>query len=260
MLIAEIGVWIWVVTIIRSPRFRWRKPSFKLIFWPLLAVILICAFAGVEPLSSAKDTVFDFIEQGWEKITTSTDETGVATTSGTTTGNNTVTVDSGSTQQNSNYVDPYEVERLVFEYTNDERVLYGLSALIWDSELADIARAHSEDMSTRNYFSHYSPEGLGPTDRAKDYGYNCYKSFGSYYYDGIAENIFQGWLYSSITYYNGIPTYDWQSQSEIAVSAVESWMNSAGHRENILNTEYSNIGVGVAISEDGKVYMTQDFW
>jgi len=152
-----------------------------------------------------------------------------------------------------------ELEQEIHNSINIERQNHGLSALEWDSKLSDIARSHSQDMSNRNYFDHYTPEGKGPTERAKAAGYNCYKNFGSYYTDGIAENIHMGWLYSEIIY-GWETTYNWYTQSEIAFNAVNGWMNSLGHRENILTSTYDKEGIGIAISNDYAIYVTQDFW
>ena len=76
---------------------------------------------------------------------------------------------------------------------------------------------------------------------------------------GLAENIYQNNLYDSVTYYNGIPSYDWNTQEEIAQSTVEGWMDSPGHRKNILTSSYDREGIGVAIATNDKVYITQDF-
>ena len=154
-----------------------------------------------------------------------------------------------------------ELETEIHNLINNERQTNGISTLQYDSKLSDIARAHSQDMANRNYFDHVNPEGDDPTERAKKAGYPISKDLGggvtSY---GIAENIFQNWLYDSITYYNGIPVYEWASQSELASSTVNGWMNSPGHRQNILTSTYDNEGIGVAISSDYKVYITEDFW
>ena len=154
-----------------------------------------------------------------------------------------------------------ELESEIHVLINNERQNYGLSPLQYDSKLADIARDHSQDMAARNYFDHNNPEGQGPTERAIAAGYTVYKDLGGgWYSEGIAENIFQNWLYDSITYINGIPSYDWSTQSEIASSTVSGWMNSPGHRSNILESSYEKEGIGVAISSDYKVLITQDFW
>jgi uncharacterized protein YkwD len=75
-----------------------------------------------------------------------------------------------------------------------------------------------------------------------------------------AENIFYCSLIKRQWYINGIPANaEYYTQAEIAALAVDSWMGSTGHRQNILNSSIMNEGIGVAISSDGKVYVTQDF-
>ena len=130
----------------------------------------------------------------------------------------------------------------------------------YDSKLASLARGHSEDMAIRNYFSHYTPEGLGPTERAAAVGFSCEKTIGDLIYSGVAENIEQNNLYNSITYINGVPaSYDWNNQEKLASLTVSDWMNSPGHRQNILDAVYDREGIGVAIAKDDKVYITEDF-
>ena len=65
----EIGLLVLVISALRSHRFKWVKPSFKVVLLPVLAIALICAFAGIEPLASYKDTTISFVEQGWQFIT-----------------------------------------------------------------------------------------------------------------------------------------------------------------------------------------------
>jgi ribosomal protein L37AE/L43A len=71
--LAEIGLLIWIISVLRSSRFRWRKPSFKLVFFSLLGIVLVCAFAGIEPMSSVKDRVTTWVGETWETITTSSE-------------------------------------------------------------------------------------------------------------------------------------------------------------------------------------------
>ena len=133
-----------------------------------------------------------------------------------------------------------------------------MPALAWNDKLNIIARKHSQDMANRNYFSHDDPEGHDFSYRYRQEGFNCEIHVGNYIYMG-AENIFQNNLYSSITYYGGIPSYDWNTQEEIAESTVQGWMNSPEHRQNILTAYWESEGIGVAISDDDKVYITEDF-
>jgi hypothetical protein len=69
--LTEIGLLIWVISVLRSSRFRWRSPSFKLVFWPLVGVLLVCAFAGVEPMSTYKDTALSKMQSAFSGISNS---------------------------------------------------------------------------------------------------------------------------------------------------------------------------------------------
>lgn len=108
-------------------------------------------------------------------------------------------------------------EVAIFELANAARAAAGVAPLICDAELAAVARAHSEDMCARDYFSHTSPDGSSPGDRVSAAGLS---------HSGIGENIAAG---------NGT-----------ADATHEQWMNSSGHRRNILNPDYTRLGVGYA--------------
>ena len=156
--------------------------------------------------------------------------------------------------------DAKQIEYYVHEFTNQERVNHGLSQLVFDPEIIQIARGHSSDMAEREYFAHETPEGLSPSDRADQNGYSCQKIVGLIIYSGIAENIFQGYLFDSYYTINGeITSYEWNTEEEIAEITVEGWMNSPGHRENILTKVFDREGIGVEITQDYKVYVTQNF-
>ena len=116
----------------------------------------------------------------------------------------------------------------VVTLTNAERQKAGCPPVTNDRTLRSVATAHSEDMAERNYFSHTSPDGEGPEDRAAAAGYDGYSG----------ENIALG--------YNS------------AEAVVKGWMQSSGHRENILNCSSTEVGVGVADSSQG-LYWTQMF-
>ena len=103
----------------------------------------------------------------------------------------------------------------VLELVNIERNQHGFSPLLWDDRLAAVAQAHSVDMVERNFFDHTNPDGLSPFDRMKNAGIN-------YWY--AAENIAAG-----------------QRTPEAVINA---WMNSTGHRNNILSENLTHIGVG----------------
>jgi uncharacterized protein YkwD len=98
---------------------------------------------------------------------------------------------------------------------NQERLGRGLGPLSAQGQLATAARNHSADMACNSFFSHTGSDGSLPWDRVSALGYS---------YSAIAENIFAG--------------------SSNAQTAFDAWMNSPGHRDNMLNTTYSEIGIG----------------
>ncbi|WP_053364690.1 CAP domain-containing protein [Bacillus sp. FJAT-27251] len=118
-------------------------------------------------------------------------------------------------------------EQKVVELTNQERAKNGLKPLVLDTELSKVAREKSRDMQSKGYFSHTSPTYGSPFDMMKKFGIS-YKTAG--------ENIAMGQ----------------RSPEEV----VKAWMNSEGHRKNILNSNYTHIGVG-HIAEGN--YWTQMF-
>lgn len=138
-----------------------------------------------------------------------------------------------------------QIEELIHTMTNQHREAAGLQPLDRITKIDQIARAHSEDMAERNYFEHDTPEGLDPSDRGNAAGYPCRKDHGSYYTYGLAENI-------------SMHTGTWYGAERLANEIMKGWMNSFGHRQNIMESDYDRIGVGVAIG-GGAVYATQNF-
>lgn len=119
----------------------------------------------------------------------------------------------------------YESE--VIRLVNEIRVKNGLNKLTEDWELSRVARYKSQDMKDNNYFSHTSPVYGSPFQMMKNFGIS---------YRSAAENIAKG--------------------QRTPQAVVNSWMNSSGHRANILNASYTHIGVGYVA--DGN-YWTQMF-
>jgi uncharacterized protein YkwD len=156
-------------------------------------------------------------------------------------------------------IDLDELALRVHELINEEREKHDLAVLDWDSRLARIAELHSDDMAEREYFDHVNPDGEDPSDRAERRGYDCFKIQGAYYTIGIGENIMQGWLYDSVYYVGGAPIYQWITEEEIAELTVSGWMDSEGHRKNILTESYDKEGIGVASTSDYKLYITENF-
>jgi uncharacterized protein YkwD len=166
-----------------------------------------------------------------------------------------------STTAGAPYIDHTALESRIHELINVQREQNGDSSLSYDSFLADIARGHSWDMVVRNYFEHEDPDGKNARARGEAAGYPCIKDYGTYYTSGLSENIYQGYRYSSYwTAPNGtVTSYNWNTQEALAQAAVTGWMNSEGHRKNILDTHFSQEGIGVAFSTDDKVLITENF-
>ncbi len=150
------------------------------------------------------------------------------------------------------------LEQRIHQLINQERRSRGLTALAWDDALARVARLHSRDMGDRRYFSHDSPEGTDFSERYRRGGYTCALRTGNTIHMG-AENIFQNNLYESVTTRNGKATYDWTNEGRIAETTVRGWMESPGHRKNILTPHWKRQGIGVSITPAGKILITQNF-
>jgi uncharacterized protein YkwD len=144
-----------------------------------------------------------------------------------------------------------DLEQKIHQLVNFERKVAEHAPFEWDDHLAMLARAHSEDMAKRKYFKHVTPEGLTPMKRAEAAGYQACQLMG--------ENIYQNNLYSRVITEKKRTTYDWNTMDQIASTTLKGWMQSDGHRQNILEKNYTRQGIGVAIDEadDGKVYITQ---
>ncbi|MFE3602753.1 CAP domain-containing protein [Streptomyces sp. NPDC059096] len=123
---------------------------------------------------------------------------------------------------------PSSAASAVLSLVNQERAKVGCAALKADASLNALAQAFSDDMAKRGFFDHTDPDGDTPWDRAEQAGV---KNLGG-------ENIARG-----------------QATAE---AVMDSWMNSEGHRANILNCDYTRLGVGVNTSSGGP-WWTQNF-
>lgn len=118
----------------------------------------------------------------------------------------------------------------VITLVNEERRKVGVSELVKDNHLAQIAVIKANDFTNRDYFNHYSPYYGQPWDLAGLFGYQ-FTSLG----ENIAKNFYT------------------------PKSVVEAWMKSPTHRENMLRSTYTNIGVGAVQSQNGAIYWVQLF-
>ena len=148
---------------------------------------------------------------------------------------------------------PQSIAVDVHRAVNRARTARGLSPLAYDGALEALALGHSADMAARAYFAHADPEGKQAGERARDAEYR-YQHFG--------ENLFMGTLYSQVTarIVDGRRNvfYRWYTPEELAGEVVRAWLDSPGHRDNLLAPRYTHEGIGVAFGEDGMVFVTQN--
>ncbi len=116
---------------------------------------------------------------------------------------------------------------------NAERAAAFLPGLTMDAALRNVARAYSQDMIDRNFFDHVNPDGDDLSDRLAGAGVT---------YAMAGENI--AWN---------------QGFADPVATAVEGWMSSPGHRANILRSEFTHTGIGIAVTSDDAYYFTQVF-
>ena len=135
-----------------------------------------------------------------------------------------------------------KVEELIFVKCNEKRQKYGLPKYRYDTNLANLARYHSSNMAKYNFFSHTDHQRRSPQKRMLRFYPQILGAVG----ENIAKNF-------------GL------SAEEIAENLVESWMNSPGHRANILSKDYFVVGNGVVAKSDrakaniDSYYATQNF-
>lgn len=151
-----------------------------------------------------------------------------------------------------------DLAQRIHTLVNVERKKHGLDVLTWNKPLAKIASKHSRDMAQRNYLSHDTPEGHDFGARYRQGGFTCAVTVGKFIHTG-AENIALARLYNSSNTINGVATYDWNTPQQIAQKVVDGWMNSPGHRKNILTPHWKRQGIGVEIAAENKIYITQNF-
>ena len=132
-------------------------------------------------------------------------------------------------------VNTLSVERAAFDVINQKRIDSGLSPLAWSDDLAQIARLHSHHMADQNFFDHRDQANKLVNDRAVDAGLKDWRAIG----ENIAFN---------------------RGFKDPIEKAVELWLDSSGHRQNLMNPMWNQTAVGVAVGTDGSYYFTQVFW
>ncbi|WP_291650272.1 CAP domain-containing protein [Clostridium sp.] len=129
-----------------------------------------------------------------------------------------------------------EIEQAIFQRVNQERAAAGLPALSYNGTMEHYARIKSKDMGDRGYFDHKDPQGKLITEQMKADGVS---------YSAWGENI---------AYIQGV-----SGNATLATQFMDNWMNSPGHRANILSSNFSSIGIGV-YKIGNTYYATQEFY
>ena len=122
----------------------------------------------------------------------------------------------------------------MYNLHNTNRAASGLPSLRLDSTLVNIARHRAQDMSARNYFSHTSPTGE------------------------TAFTLITQWNFSYTAAGENIARNDYPNQQSVTI-AMNGFMNSAGHRANILERDFNSVGIGVATGANGMKYFAVVF-
>lgn len=157
----------------------------------------------------------------WVSKTTQNNSQNNQPTNDQTSNGNTSTKDNSTTTVTNSYKGLSEQETELVNLINKERQDRGLAPLAVDEDLSKVAKTKAQDMKDNNYFSHTSPTYGSPFDMMKKFGIS---------YNAAAENI---------------------AKNSDVLSAHYAFMNSTGHRENILNAYYNKVGVGVVSNTAG---------
>ncbi len=201
----------------------------KKVITMMMALTMALSTAGFSYASTtAGSTCTKNVSVWLDKICSSTGSIGNVGNVGENAGN---TENSGNANEDATgFVVSGSMTSQVVTLVNKERASNGLQSLASDSQLAKLAQMKAEDMAKNGYFSHTSPTYGSAFDMMKKYGVS-YKTEG--------ENIAKG--------------------QKTAQSVMNGWMNSSGHRANILKSDYTKIGVGYAKASDGTTYWVQIF-
>ena len=139
------------------------------------------------------------------------------------------------------------VERSILHHTNKEQRRHRVKPLKGHRALIRGARAHSRWMARRGVMSHTGVGSSEPYQRARTAG------FLSNY---VGENLWQSSGSKGIAWKSN---FRWRSDWQLGKAAVISWMNSPGHRKNLLTADYTHIGIGVGRNKRNRIYLTQKF-
>jgi len=232
LLITGIAVWVALIVLSRS-RYKRVKPSFTLTTFLVAMILFILTFAGVQPMSTYKDNLFQSwktTQDKWaaereiaetQKVKQAVAMTPVKLDS--------LTPPSAETappkipSQTTQAANIKNAERRSFELINIERVKAGVPATMWDEKLYELSRAHTQEMADRGELFH--------TPMDAPHGENAWGGKGYYRY----------------------------GEQELATVIVNSWMTSPLHKAWLLHAPIKESVVSIVVSPDGQ-YASWSFW
>lgn len=141
------------------------------------------------------------------------------------------------------------VENRLVDRINTYRDSRGENRLERETDLDEMAEYHSQDMIEDDYYAHTSPGGETVKDRFQEFAPQC---------RGGSENIHRAELRENMRIYQSDTTVDTTTVDGLTTYFFKGWQNSDGHRENMLNSRWTRIGIGVGM-EGGDVYATVVF-
>lgn len=235
----------------RVPFNALTRTTSSLLARPFLVLALLAGSVIAAHLFGVVDLPVDAAMAGLSGLLSATGDTTTGTTDSTGLAG---TPDSATSHPTDTPLNRSRIEHEIHREINTIRRNRGLPPLSWDDSLHTIARYHSRQMATENFFAHTSPSGQTMEDRYKKFGYYCEVTITGDRYSTGGENIAKTFHHRNVIGYGRLTT-----EQEVAEGLVEQWMDSDGHRENILKPYWNNEGIGVHLTADNAVYATQNF-
>ena len=225
-LLLEVGFLIWIISVLRSPKYKRIKPSFKLTTFSVIAILLIFTFAGIQPLAGYKDNLIESYEvaQAERAAQMEAEEAArIAQEEAAAAARAKQEAVEAAAKAEAEAQELANAERETFRLINAERGYAGVPPIEWDDELYKLSKAHTQAMADRG--------GLFHSAMGASYGENAWGGTG----------------------------YSRYSSSELAGAIVSSWMSSPLHRAWLLHGSLKSSAVSI-VNDDRGQYASWTFW
>lgn len=161
-------------------------------------------------------------------------------------------------EESAEQMNRVQLEYLIHQEVNEKRTEHGLEPLKFDTELRPVARGYSKQMATEGFFSHYSPDGEGFEDRYEKHGYECKVEKNETHVLTGGENLAQSYYNQPVNTTTG-EEVEYKTLEALAEGVVRGWLHSPDHRENLLTPAWEREAIGVYVTENNTVFVTQNF-